>query len=109
VQDALEDLGRATAHEHERLRDTRAWQKQGEMWSDAYRDASSRLNKLASDVFDDDLLKLLLQIRHEAMLVVTARSQEDSWEAYKRVDALAGEFNEKVAQTLRRLFEPFPE
>jgi hypothetical protein len=65
VQDALEDLGRAAAHEHERLRDAHAWRKQGEMWSDIYRDSSARFNKLASQVFDDDLRKLLLQIRHE--------------------------------------------
>ena len=38
-----------------------------------------------------------------------ASSEEDSWAAYLRVDATAGEFNEKVAPTLRRLFEPFPE
>jgi hypothetical protein len=106
VQDALEDLGRATAHDHERLRDEQAWQKPGGMWSDEYRDASARLNKLIARVFDDDLRKLLVQIRQEARQVVIARSEEDSWEAYKRVDATAGEFNEKVAPTLRRLFEP---
>jgi hypothetical protein len=43
------------------------------------------------------------------MLVVIAPSEEDSWQAYQRGDALAGEFNEKVAATLRKLFEPSSE
>jgi hypothetical protein len=105
----LEALGRSTAHDHERLRDEGAWRERNRMWSDAHRDAAARLTKLTARVFDDDLRKLLLQVRHEARLVVTARSEEDSWEAYKRVDAAVGEFNEKVAPMLRRLFEPFPE
>ncbi len=99
-------MGRATARDHERLRDEQAFGNRNPIWSDEFRDAVARLTKLTARVFDDGLQKALHQIRHDAVLVLTERSYEGSAEAIGRVNVAAGEFNERVAPLLRRLFEP---
>jgi hypothetical protein len=104
VQDAIELLGRVTARDYERLRAEDAWDERNRVLSEEFWNAAARLTKLIARVFDDDLRRLLRQIRLEATLIVNARSFKDASEAYSRAHDVTREFNDKVAPVLRELF-----